>query len=319
MTYHIKDFSAEDIPSAVELFLQNYMREKEINTLMPDKIIMDPQLIIHSLKSQARNPGVAVFSNGTLVAYMLTGATFTFKNQKAAIIPEYGHSAIDENRRELYRLMYMKLSSRWIEQNIHLHIIGHFAHDGGLNDTLFQLGFGAILSENLRDFSPVKSDQDIIIKYENDPVKLLELAQEHRQFYPKAPIFIKKNTEPEAIISDLKNNLENGDKFLIYYENDIPAGYFSVGTSNNNSIHSEGFLLQDTNTTQVKSAFIKPSFRGKGVGAALLNEVITWARNNGFDRLFVEYETANYYGGKFWAKHFSSYLYFSMRYIDNTI
>jgi hypothetical protein len=68
---------------------------------------------------------------------MLTGATFIFKNQKTAMVPEYGHSAIDEDRSELYRLMYMKLSSRWIQHKIHLHIIGHFAHDGGLKDTLF--------------------------------------------------------------------------------------------------------------------------------------------------------------------------------------
>jgi GNAT superfamily N-acetyltransferase len=316
MSYHIKDFSAEDILSAVELFLQSYMREKEVNALMPDKIVTDPQLIIHSLNSQAKNPGVAVFSNGTLVAYMLTGATFTFKNQKAAMVPEYGHSAIEEDRRELYRLMYMKLSSSWIEQDIHLHIIGHFAHDEILNDILFQLGFGAILSEKLRDLSPVARDPNLVIKVENDLLKIFELEKELRQYARTAPIFIKKNTESEAIVSDLTNHLENGDVFLVFYDNDIPAGYFSVGTSNNTR---EGFLLQDANTAQVKLAFIKPSFRGKGAGTALLNEAIKWARDNGFERVFVEHETANHYGGKFWEKHFSSYLYFSIRYIDNTI
>jgi GNAT superfamily N-acetyltransferase len=316
MNYHIKDFSAENVQSAVELFLRSYMREKEINTLMPDKIITDPQLISHSLNSQAKNPGVAVFSNNTLIAYMLTGATFTFKNQKAAMISEYGHSAINEDRRELYRLMYMKLSSRWIQQNIHLHIIGHFAHDERLNDILFQLGFGAILSEKLRDLSPVANAPNMVIKVEKDPLKILKLDQELRQYARTAPIFIKKNTEPEAIVSDLTNHLENGDVFLVLYDNDVPAGYFAVGASNNTR---EGFLLQDTNTAQVKFAFIKPSFRGKGAGTALLNEAIKWARNNSFKRVFVEHETANYYGGKFWEKHFSSYLYFSIRYIDNTI
>ena len=80
MTYQIKNFFEEHIPSAVELFLQGYMREKEINDLLPDKILKDPKLIIDSLYSHAKNPGVAVLSNDTLVAYMLTGATFNFKN-----------------------------------------------------------------------------------------------------------------------------------------------------------------------------------------------------------------------------------------------
>ena len=316
MNYTVKDFSAEDVQSAVELFLQSYMREKEINPIMPDEIITDPQFIIRSLNSLTRNPGVAIFSNGTLVAYMLTGSTFSFKNQKAAMVPEYGHSSIDEDRRELYRLMYMKLSSKWIKQNIHLHIIGHFVHDEVLNDILFRLGFGAIISEKLRDISPVTSNPNLVIKVENDPLMIAGLNQELRQYARTAPIFIKKNTEMKAIVSESSNQLKNGDIFVVFYDNDIPVGYFSVGTSNNTR---EGFLLQDTNTAQIKSAFIKPSFRGKGAGTALLNKVIKWARDNGFSRVFVEHETANYYGGKFWEKHFSAYLFFSMRYIDDTI
>ena len=215
--------------------------------------------------------------------------------------------------------MYMKLSSKWMQHEIHLHVIGHLANDRELKDSLFQLGFGAILSEKLRDLSPVKSDQNMIIQNEDDPLKLVALDREHRQYYRQAPIFIKKNMETKVIVQDLTSYLENGDVFLVYYEQDIPVGYFCVGQLNYNSIHGEGFLLQDTNTAQIKSAFIKPSFRGKGVGTALLNEAITWAKSNEFARLFVEHETANYFGSKFWGKYFSSYLYFSMRYIDNTI
>lgn len=316
MTFQIKDFSADYIPSAVKLFLRSYLLEKDVNNLLPDEILKDPQLIFQALQSNVSNPGVVVLSNKTLVAYLLTGTTFTFKNQKAAMVPEYGHSAIDEDKNKLYRLMYMNLASRWIQNKIHLHIIGHFAHDRGLIKTLFQLGFGAIVTEKLRDLSPIKHDSDLLITYENDPMKLVNLDQEHRQYYLKAPIFLKRNTDPEAIISDLKKHVKHGDKFLVYHEHDVPVGYFIVGQLKKNG---EGFLLQDTNTAQVKSAFIKPSFRGKGVGTALVNEAIGWARENGFERLFVEHETTNYYGGQFWDKYFSSFLYFSMRYIDNTI
>lgn len=46
---------------------------------------------------------------------------------------------------------------------------------------------------------------------------------------------------------------------------------------------------------------------------------MTWARDAGFDRMFVEHETANLEGGAFWRRHFSPYLVFSMRYVDRTI
>jgi GNAT superfamily N-acetyltransferase len=314
--YQIKDFSVKDIPDAVDLFLQSYKREKDRNRMLPETIVTDPQLIITSLNSHVQNPGVAAFSNNRLIGYMLTGNSFHFKNQNAAMVPEYGHSVIHENRQELYKLMYMRLSSRWIQQNIHLHIVGHFTHDKVLTDTLFQLGFGAIISEKLRDLSPVVSDPNIVIQVEMNPQKITELEQELRCYARTAPIFIDKNTDPEVIKSDLTNQMKNGDMFLVCYVNDIPVGYFCIGTSTKNG---EGFLLQDTNTAQVKSAFITSSFRRKGIGTALLNEAVTWARNNGFDRLFVEHETANYSGSKFWEKYFTSYLYFAIRYINNAI
>lgn len=316
MVYQIKDFSTKDIPDAAELFLHSYKREKEQNTFLPEDIITDPQLIISSLQLALQNPGVVAYENNRLIGYMLTRSTFSYKNQNAAMIPEYGHSAIHESQDELYKLMYMRMSDKWIQQNIHLHIIGHFAHDEMLTDTLFQLGFGAIISEKLRDVSPIASDPNIVIQVENNPRTITKLEQELRYYAHSAPIFITKNTELEAIVSDLTNHVKNGDTFLVYYVNDVPVGYFCIGTSTK---HGEGFLLQDTNTAQVKSAVITPSFRGKGIGTALLNGAVTWARSNGFDRLFVEHETANYSGSKFWEKYFTSYLYFSMRYIDNTI
>ena len=62
------------------------------------------------------------------------------------------------------------------------------------------------------------------------------------------------------------------------------------------------------------------SVKDKGrVGKALLQRVVKWSKENGYDRLFVEHETANYYGGNFWTSYFDPYMYFSMRYVDNTL
>ena len=36
--------------------------------------------------------------------------------------------------------------------------------------------------------------------------------------------------------------------------------------------------------------------RGKGIGKALLDHVITWSQQHGYDRIFVELKTANDYG-----------------------
>jgi GNAT superfamily N-acetyltransferase len=195
-------------------------------------------------------------------------------------------------------------------------MIGHFAHDSVLRETLYQLGYGAILAERLRDCSALDPLHDIVNQEEKDLRKLLNIQIEHNDYYAKAPIFILKPTSASEVLEELEDHARQGDVFFAYYEKEEPGAYMIVG---NSTIGGEGFLLQNTNTAQIKSAYARPDIRGKGIGKALLQRAIEWSQAQGYERLFVEHETANFSGSIFWQKHFNPYIYFSMRYIDNTI
>ena len=56
-----------------------------------------------------------------------------------------------------------------------------------------------------------------------------------------------------------------------------------------------------------------------GVGSYLLDRSISVAREGGWERLFVEHETANIPGSSFWGRHFRPFLHYSMRYVDSTL
>jgi GNAT superfamily N-acetyltransferase len=292
--------------------------EQSKSCLLPERVIKEPEWILKSLECLVENPGVAVLADDQLIAYMLTEIYFPFKGQNAVKVPEYGHASIPEDRDELYHLMYMNLAREWARNGKHVHIIGHFAHDSLLKETLFQLGFGAFVSERLRDLTPVNVSNEVNIVEERDYRKLVDLHLEHYRYYPESPIFIFHGHDEKTVEPDLKQHAEQKDVFLVYYDRDSPAGYIIVGELTT-KIGSEGFLFRETNTAQIKAAYVKSDIRRKGIGNALLQCSINWSRKNGFERLFVEHETANYYGGKFWNKHFDPYLYFSLRYIDNTI
>lgn len=324
MSYHLTPFTAEHLEPAVALFVEGYRQERVHSPLLPTRAIDDPAWIRDALSTCLDNalwnsdPGVAVIQNDRLAAYMVTGAQFPWKGQRVALTPEYGHSAIIKDKERLYQLMYMHLSQTWVDNDIHLHVIGHFAHDDILRETLYHLGFGAILAERLRDLSPIDAPTDVAIVEEPDVHKLADLELEHNRYYFKAPIFLTKDTDRSAMLADLDEHVQAGDVFFTHYEDGAPRGNMIVGPSNS-TLEGEGLLLQNTNTAQVKSAFVKPETRSKGVGTALLNRAIQWAQAQGCARLFVEHETANFYGSHFWCKHFTPYLYFSMRYVDNTI
>lgn len=316
MTYSLVPFTQQYLDSALELFLQGYSQERLHNPFLPSRALDDPSWIRTKLQSALNNPGVAVVEDNKLLAYLVTGDFFSWKGQQAAFVPEYGHCAINERKQRLYQIMYQSLAHEWLICGRHLHLIGHFAHDTLLQATLYQLGFGALVAERLRDYTSLDGFQEKSVKEVQAPSQLVDLHMEHIRYYTKSPIFISRSTDPSSALKDLKTHAQDGDAFFAYYEQSEPCAYVIIGESSNTG---EGFLLQNTKTAQIKSAYARTEFRGKGIGEALLQHAIQWAQQNGYERVFVEHETANVAGGNFWSKYFTPYLYFSMRYIDSSL
>lgn len=314
-TATIVPFTSDHIDDAARLFAASYSREREHSPLLPPRASAGPAWIRAALAALLPNPGVALLAQGELRGYMVTGARFPWKEQRTALVPEYGHSAAAPSP-ALYRQMYAALAQLWVDSGHHLHVIGHLAHDADLKETLFQLGFGAILAERLRDLAPLDEPHGIAVRQIADVSALLPLHLEHNRYYPASPIFITKPSDEREALADLQVHAERGDAFLVCYEQDEPCAYFIVGES---AADAEGFLLRQTNTAQIKSAYARQASRGRGVGLALLRSAVGWAQARGYERIFVEHETANIQGGVFWGKHFAPYVCFSMRYVDSSV
>ena len=315
MRQKIRPFETSDSETAFDLWLAQYDLERQKNPLLPVYGKKEKGRIFRNISERSSNAGVCVFDDAKMVGFMLTGDQFRFKSQPAVIVPEYAHAAIEDGKSEIYQLMYQELSAVWAENKLSLHIIGHFASDQPLRETLFFLGFGAILAERVTECAAQEGAPDSGISEFFSVDSMIEIEQEHRAFYPQAPTFILKDTDRDGIRADLENLIAEGNHIFVYEEEGVPSGFFIVGESSREE-DAEGFLLRETNTAQIKGAYLKPAFRGKGIGASLLQKSMQWAFENGFLRLFVEHETANVLGARFWSRHFSPYLYYSLRYID---
>ena len=95
----------------------------------------------------------------------------------------------------------------------------------------------------------------MVIRVEQDVRKLIALQTEHNRYYPHAPIFISKPTGTQEVLAELEAHAQQGDVFFVYDEQDEPCAYMIVGES---TIGGEGFLLEQTNTAQIKSAYARP-------------------------------------------------------------
>ena len=313
MNIKIVPFTDNHIKSAAALFTQNYQREKMTSPLLPDRNSTDKDLLMELLKNGVSNGGYAAFTDGDFTGYMLTGASFPFKGQSAVLSPEWAHGSVRENKEMIYRLLYKAIGEDWKNRRCPLHIIAHFAGDSELLNTLFFLGFGAFLAERLRNLEPVPQTLSYDIEMNVPLEKLIDLQVAHSRFYRDSPVFITKTEGPAEVLDELKEHLAEGDRFFTLTGQSDPSGFFIAGPA---GAGPEGFLVRGEGTAQIKSAYIKPELRGRGAGTALLNSVIRWAEENHFQRLFVEHETANLFGGSFWGKYFDPYVYFSLRYID---
>ncbi len=301
------------VPEAAELFRAAYQRERRCSPLLPLEPLGGVDALAAQLRQDVKNLGVAAVDGGRLIGYLCVSARFPFKGQSAALVREHGHAAASRLEPSLFPELYAALGEILIRQGVQLHIVAHLSSDGGLKETLFQLGFGAFLTERLRDLAPVEGAAEALIEPLDDPEELVALDIEHRRYYRQSPIFLTKDDSREAALARLREDRSSGRAVLVYRDHGKPSAYMSVGPCTG---EQEGHLLLASNTAQVRSAYATPSVRGRGIGKALLQGCVDWARRGSYERLFVEHETANLAGSRFWARHFAPYLHFSMRYVE---
>jgi len=315
------------------LFRDAYLRARRANPLLPMLTTDHEARLRRRVERAFAHGGVAAWRGDALRGFMIAGAPFAFRGSTAALVPEYAHAVAEGEEAALVGPLYAAVAERLAGDGVPLHLIGHFTADAVTTSSLFELGFGAVVRERLRDLSDVVVADAVarmargrgeheawLARVERVPHAtpwdaLAPLAAEHAAYYRESPLFLVKDASLEAAVADLEAYRAAGDAAFVVREGDAWLAYLIVGRC---PAVTEGRLLGETATAQVRSAFVVPAARRGGIGGALLQQAVAWTRDAGFERLFVEHETANLPGAAFWRRHFEPYLVFSMRYVDRT-
>ncbi len=309
--------------AAFALFCQAYAGARRAQPLLPPLAGDHETYLQRCVERAFMGTGVVAWQGDAIAGFMTAGSPFVVRGLPAVLVPEYGHAVVRGAAPVLYGLLHAALAERWVREGVQLHLIGNFAVDGDTTAALHELGFGAIVAECLRDVSAPVTDPRVeptgvhveAIGPEEPWDDLIPLASEHATYYRRSPIFLVKDEDVHAVAADLEEHRRAGDHLFVHRSGGAPLAYLIVGRCRGGS---EGRLLAGTNTAQVRSAYAVPALRRRGIGTVLLHHAVTWAREAGFERLFVEHETANLEGSSFWQRHFSRFLVFSMRYVART-
>ena len=299
--FKISEMKKDEISELIEIWQNQYLKYCN-SEVIPDFLSGGKNRIVRYLENQI-NQGNAIVSkkNDVIVGYM-AWMYFDFHNEKSAFCPIIGHAAIEEDSQTIYHTLYNYAAQKWVDDDRYNHLWMIFNDNDTLKDLLYDIGFGSHVVDAYakvqKPVSQTNSKYKISKAAYGDAELLLELITESVHYYLNSPIFLKRSNYELAEVIDLIKT----DYFLVIWDNDTPIGVMNLSVQAGYDIEN----LASTNTGLISKvgAYIKPEYRGKGIGTCLLNEVINHCVDKNIPYLHVCFETANPFANIFWRKHF---------------
>ena len=314
----IVPFSEDHLEEAAALVATRYLAERDLNKSLPARF-EDADTIVPLLHDYAKKEtGIAVIQEGRLAGF-LTCMLLLARGVRTAYVSDWGHAADLESGREIYRAMYASMARRWVTDGYFANAVTVLAHEREVIDAWFSLGFGMIEIDALRDVSPVDGgiaeleirragpeDIDVVMTFRvaverhlaTAPVYMPLLLLRGRRFY-------------EQWLVDSANAL-----WLAYRGGDAVAFIQLTPSSQFGTV----MPFSAKTTVTITGAFTKEDMRFQGIGTALLNHSLDWARSTGYEHCAAEFESANIIGSSFWqGKGFKPVCYSLARHIDERI
>ena len=310
--------SKQHIEDAAVLVSVRYRAERKYNRSLPPAF-EDPASIAPRLQDYANNrAGVAAVRDGRLAGFLL-GLLVLNIGRRLAWVPDWGHAADSNNSREIYRALYAELAPRWVNDGYFTHAITVFSHEQTVSDAWFSLGFGQTTVDAFRDLSPAEgpaADVEIHRATSLDIDPVIDLVVALRRHLASAPAFIPLITHRERQWTQQWLADSNNAMWLAYYDSE-PVALMGFQPSGSNA---RVMPVSDKNTVAFNRAFTREDLRSRGIGTALLNHALEWARTAGYTNCSVDYESTNIAGSRFWeAKGFKPVCYSLVRHIDERI
>lgn len=314
--YNITNMQEADIDKAIEIWGSQYRRYCSSNDAFPVYWKNKTNELEEFLRDKIQNNRAIVAKLKGEVVGFLSYEEFHFNGEDTVFCPAIGHSAIEEHKESIYLSLYKTLSQRCVDKGVFNHMWTIFYNDIELRGVLFEVGYGSYLIDAFStvDVSDGNSCSCVVREATSEDINVLcELVEESREFYRSAPLFLRRDKMSDGEISQV---IEQGNVFIAW-DSDIAIGFINVSISEENNV----FDMSTCNSGLIDEigAYIKPEYRGKNIGKALLESISKCCSNKNISSIHVDFETANLYGNKFWKKYFEPMLLSMRRTINKDI
>ncbi len=313
MPLEVLELEESHIEDAAALFVENYRFFKRELPLLPARY-GDQDVIISMLADLVRdNPSVAAFEDRRLVGYLSGFVLEDFQGLRTVYSPEWTGAALLGESARIYQDMYSRLAPDWIAGGCCQHLVSLLNHDRDGIQGWVRMGFGMLAFDGLLQpgvLSGVNERVEVRQAGKKDAGQLKVFFDGLQSHMAGAPTYwLHQFPPPQDWLS------EQGREMFLAYLDGQPAGCMGL-----NPGHPDGCdILKDSGTATIEIVYIRPEFRRSGVGQALLDFFQNYARAQGFQRVAVEYESANVTAARFWERWFDPVCCSLLRRIDDRI
>ncbi len=253
-----------------------------------------------------RGPGAAAFDGKRLVGFLGAMPIGRYAGRPSMLSPEWGNGATPdatpEEARRIYESLYTEAAQEWTARGAETHLLCLLANDATAFETFSWLGFGRVVCDAVRSLAPIQGPRatcDVRRAAAGDAPLVLDLDRCLHAHTESSPVFLPQG-EPEGVDWWAAKIADPATAIWIAEVSTGPVGYLIHGPASDDACD----LIVDSLTSSITGAYVVPEARRGGAATALLARAVDWAREQGYARLAVDFETANVAGARFWLSHF---------------
>jgi GNAT superfamily N-acetyltransferase len=289
------------LPGCAELVAERYRALRRCVPHLPARYEAAEEFVPRLAELLTAQPGVAAMDNDRLAGFLTGWRVPSIRGERGVYVPEWANGARDDAR-HVYQELYSALARQWVAEGYTEHFISLFAHDCEAVDTWFELGFGGHATDAVRSLDPAPGSLAGVAVRRADAADFsaLALLEEGLQAHLRgAPTFLP--VDPDEDHAEMRDSLQNAKNAIFLAERYGEAiGYVRFQPASTDA----ATIIRDGGTTSTTGAFTVKGARGGGVARALLNAGMAWAREAGYERCAVDFESANILAAGFWLRHF---------------
>jgi len=295
-------FAPDHLDAAAELLAARHRRDREREPELPLRFeeAAATRPLIEREWTQA-GPGVAAFRGERMVGFLVPRLDM-HRFDRVAFTQHTAHAVGDGEGDEVYREMYAALAPQWLARGCFSHAIEVPAGATETLQTWSGLGFGRMGVIGWRDLRPIEGTAGGVDVREcgDEDVQVVVRMRLGLRRYNAAPPLLQPFVPPgEDELRLMEKNALEGLKdpravHLAAYVEREPRGLMTFAPLD----------LPEMQTLErgihLHFAFVESDERAQGIGSAMLEQGLAWARERGYERCSVGWWSPNLIGARFW-------------------